>query len=112
MCSGVEANVEATFFSLRTSYGLLRRWGIWPIASVNLVLWPRRRNELTIRSSSVVTTYNLLMRLVLGIIAVALLLYVLKRFPTSRWILAAVLCIPLVFIFGPHEFRHWYQGSL
>jgi predicted LPLAT superfamily acyltransferase len=51
------------------------------------------------------------MRLVLGIIAVALLLFVLKRFPTSRWILAALLCIPLVFIFGPHELRLWYKGT-
>jgi hypothetical protein len=52
------------------------------------------------------------MRLVFGIIAVISLLYVLKRFPTSRWILAAVLCIPLFFILGPHELRHWYLGSL
>ena len=52
------------------------------------------------------------MRLVLGIIAIAVLLYVLKRFPTSRWILAAVMCVPLVLILGPHELRHWYQESL
>ena len=52
------------------------------------------------------------MRLVLGTIAVAALLYVLKRFPTSRWILAAVLCIPLVLILGPQELRLWYEGSL
>ncbi len=51
------------------------------------------------------------MRLVLGIVAIAVLLYVLKRFPISRWILAALLCIPLVFIFAPHELRHWYQSS-
>jgi predicted LPLAT superfamily acyltransferase len=51
------------------------------------------------------------MRLVLEIVAVAVLLYVLKRFPKSRWILAAALCIPLVFIFAPHELRHWYQSA-
>jgi hypothetical protein len=52
------------------------------------------------------------MRLILGFIAALVLLYVLKRFPISRWILAALLCIPLVFIIAPHELRHWYDRQL